>query len=137
MSLTFFSAQWCAEALRVVNTNDGIREGLVDPSSFNTPVMFECSDHAGVGSRMDFASGEVTAWTAGTAWGSVDRTGATFSAPLETWRSVVEGERDATLLLMERKLKLKDTKKQAMAANYRAVDAMFKSWGELDTDWDL
>ncbi|MGQ0845567.1 MAG: hypothetical protein ACT4QF_15700 [Sporichthyaceae bacterium] len=137
MTLTFFSEQWCAEALRVVNADDAIREGLVDASGFDVPLMFECSDHAGVGSRMEFVGGEATAWTSGTDWGVVDRTGATFSASLEIWRGVAEGERDASLLLMERKLRLKDTKRQAMAANYRAVDALFKSWGELATDWNL
>lgn len=137
MSLTFFSAQWCAEALRVVNADEAVRDGMVDAGRFDTALMFECSDRPGVGSRMDFVAGEVTSWTSGTDWGSVDRTGATFSAPLEIWRSVAGGERDATLLVMERKLKLKDTKKQAMAANYRAVDALFQSWGELDTDWNL
>lgn len=137
MSLTFFSAQWCEEALRVLNADDAFRDGLVDASRFDTPLMFECTDRPGVGSRVDFREGEATTWTDGTAWGTVDRTGATFSAPLEIWRSVAEGERDASLLVMERKIKLKDTKKQTMASNYRAVDALFKSWGELATDWSI
>ncbi len=137
MPLPFSSPQWCAEALLVVNANDDVRDGLVDASGFDTPLMFGCTDHPGVGSRVEFLAGRVTSWTSGTDWETADRTGATFSAPLEIWRAVAEGERDATLLLLQRKIKLKDTKGQAMAANYRVVDALLKSWGELTTDWDV
>ena len=137
MSLRFFSDQWCAEALQVVNADPAVRGGLVDAARFDTPLLFACTDRPGVGSRLAFSAGEVTEWTSGTDWGTVDRTAATFSAPLAIWRTVAEGERSATLLVMERKLTLKDTKHQAMAANYRAVDALFLSWSEIATDWDL
>ncbi len=129
----FCSAAWCHEALLAAGEAGDVRDGMVDSGAFDLALTFACTDFA-VASTVTFAGGDVRGWAPGPAAPGIRP--AILRATLDTWRAAAEGERDATALLLAGKIRLKDTRKLAVAANYRALDALVASWVHVDTDWD-
>lgn len=132
--IPFCSAGWCREALIAAGESADVRDGMVDAAAFDLTLTFDCTDRD-VASTVTFAAGVVRGWVPGPADRSVRP--AILRATLDTWRAAAEGERDATALLLAGKIRLKDTRNLAVAANYRVLDALVASWLHVATDWDV
>jgi hypothetical protein len=132
--LPFFSDAWCAEALTAANACDEFQQGLVEPDSFNATITFVCTDRDDLASRVEFTAGQATRWTSGT---SNDDSGAWLRAPLQVWCAAGEGEAELSRLLVGRGVKLRDTRRKAIASNYRALDALVASWALIPTNWEI
>lgn len=129
--LSLFSADWCAAAAAAAAASVDLRPGMADPETFDLVLAFSCTD-APAASWVRFRSGYVEEWRPGAP--SAQQGFAHLQAPVATWCAAADRDDDATNLLLRRKIKLRDSH-NAVVSNYRALDALLASWGDLDTEW--
>jgi hypothetical protein len=135
MSLPFFSQQWCDAAKAVTNTNEEMTRGFKDAGSFTNRMAFGTLDRPDLVTYVEWKAGQVVSWTPAQfdeadLWVIID-------AALPTWRECAEGASEGKTLLMAGQLKLVKGPITAAIENANAFNSFLRSWGRVDTDWNV
>jgi hypothetical protein len=129
--LGLFSDSWCRAAVDAAADSTDLRGGMADPDTFDIVLAFTCTDRD-ARSWVRFHAGQITEWRPGPP--PEETRVAHLSAAAKIWCSAADHDELATNLLLSRRIKLRDTR-NAVVSNYRALDALLASWGDIPTDW--
>jgi hypothetical protein len=133
LPLPFFSTEWCNEARILVNTSAEVQAGFKDPTTFDLTLIFVCESPEYIQTWALFKQGMVDRWAPGAP--PVGARAASLRAKQPDWRTAAEGNLSASTLLVERRMRLRDSRNQ-IAHNYAALDAVVATWRHIPTLWD-
>jgi hypothetical protein len=133
MALKFLSDEWCAAAQEAINANDAVYQGFKDAETFDHPMYIGLLDKD-VTTYFTFKGGKVTEWSNAPREGAVDFG---LRARAQTYREAAEGRSLAQQQLMGGHLKLVEGNVQLAIQNVGAFNAFLRTFGQIDTDWDV
>lgn len=131
----FFEDSWCSDAKEAVNDNSAVYEGFKDPVNFNHKMEFACLDKPEVRSHVTWEGAKVTYW--GPPIHSDDEMSMIIKADLDTWKTVAAGDAEGGQLLMAGKIKFAKGPIAAAVENAGAFNNFLRSWGQVETDWNV
>ena len=132
----FFSADWVREALVAERkAGDEIYKRFKKPQTFTHILAFAVEDRPNLSTYLDYVEGRSRNWSVG----PIDETWvwARFAAPLDVWRSAAEGRAKASNLVIARKIRLVKGGLMDAFETAQPFNLLVKSWGDVDTDWDV
>ncbi len=130
--LKFFSAEWCAAAIEVVNAEPKVIAGFREPAKFTHRMEFGCLD-TGLASHVEWKEGVVVAW--GPPSYPEEDLWLKINADEATWKEASEGNREAGQLLLAGKIKFGKGPMSAAIENGGAFNNFIKAWGKVPTAW--
>ncbi|TCK26288.1 SCP2 sterol-binding domain-containing protein [Pseudonocardia endophytica] len=133
MALTFLSDEWCAAAMEAINANDAVHQGFKAPETFDHPMYLGLLEKD-VTTYFTFKGAKLTEWSTSPLHDAVDFG---LRAKVEHYREAAEGKAEAGTLLMGGQLKLVEGDVQLAIQNAAAFNAFLRTFGEIDTDWDV
>lgn len=134
MGVKFMSPEWGEQAAAAINANPAMRAGLRDADNFTNKMMFDCNDtEAKV--HLEFDKGVVGYM--GAPKYSDDDLWLIIRADKETWKEAASGNTEGGKLLMAGKIKFAKGPITAAVQNAQAFNEFLKTWGAVDTDWDV
>lgn len=136
MTHTFFSPQWCAQALAAENSATAeIYKRFRKPAEFTHVLALQVLDHPGLVSHVEYVGGRAVAWTSGAY--DEDLVWARFTGDLEAWRTAAEGKAKASNLVMAGKLKLTKGAMKDALENAAPFDRLVQCFSDVPTHWDV
>jgi len=136
MSATFFSPEWCAQALDAEHAaSPEITTLFKDASAFTHVLALEVADRPDVVVHLNYEAGTCMALTANRY--PEDEVWVRFSAGLEHWQQAVSGSVTASKLVMTGKMKLAKGALKDVIANQAAFDRIVACFGAVDTNWQI
>ncbi|QXC46341.1 hypothetical protein [Rhodococcus qingshengii] len=135
MSYPFFSQDWCDAAKSVANANTATYRGFKDPATFTNRMAFGTLGRKDLVTHVEWKAGQIISWTPA----QFDETDlwVIIDAALSTWRECAEGVSEGKKLLMAGQLKLMKGPITAAIENADAFNSFLRSWGQVDTDWNV
>ncbi|AWK72528.1 hypothetical protein CBI38_14095 [Rhodococcus oxybenzonivorans] len=135
MSLSFFSQEWCDAAKAVVNANEEMQRGFHDPASFTNRMALSTLDRDDLITHVEWKAGQIVSWTPAESYD--EDLWLIVGAALPTWRECADGVSEGKKLLMAGRLKLVKGPLAAAISNADALNSFLRSWGQIDTDWNV
>jgi len=136
MAATFFSPQWCAQALVAEHAaSPEITSLFQDASAFTHVLALEVSDRPDLVTHLRYEQGTCVAWTADRY--PEDEVWIRFSATLEHWQQAASGSVAASKLVMTGRMKLTRGALKDVIANQAAFDHIVQCFSTIDTTWQI
>jgi hypothetical protein len=136
MAKKFLSDEWCAAAMKAINSNDAVYKGLKDPESFSHAMYFGLLDKPEVTTYFTFEAGKLTEWTTEKIHGDGPFDFG-LRAKAEHFRMAADGKQEGGKLLLGGLLKLTDGNVALAIENAPAFNEFLLTFGQVDTDWDV
>lgn len=136
MALKFLSDEWCAAAMKAINSNEAVYKGFKDPESFNYAMYFGLSDKPEVTTYFTFEEAKLTEWTTEKIHGDGPFDFG-LRAKAEHFRMAADGKQEGGKMLLGGLLRITDGSVAIAIENAEAFNQFLLTFGQVDTDWDV
>ncbi|MGH9022160.1 MAG: SCP2 sterol-binding domain-containing protein [Acidimicrobiia bacterium] len=134
MADKFMSPEWCEKAQVALNASEEMVKGFRDAETFTNKMMFDCND-SDAKVHLEWDKGKITYM--GPAKFADDDLWLIIRADLAAWKEAASGNTEGGKLLMAGKIKFAKGPITAAVQNAGAFNAFLKTWGVVDTDWEV